>query len=792
MQLIMKIAEEKRMNSAGMKDLFNYIARDSFTTVGIGMSDDKDKAFRQTKANKKRFNKDKDDNKMRFCFHEIISLEYGTDKELALKIAIEYCQKEYEEKGYNCFIGVHTDTKNTHIHILIDTVNFRTGKMLQSLTEKQLEKVPERENLEEVHIYERQRKLVEDIAIANGYEIENNKRYEYMHEAKKHDKNARKWLTKNQYQAFQKGEKGELKEEKSWRNEIADKVKEMYKRLDITEDNIKEIAKEYNLEVTRHNKKNKTITFAILDEDGKATKQRLKLIEALSQKRGKNKLKEEDKDKVKLGVKLERLHDQEKGNFNVETNPFDYNNFFRDRTKEIENNREFEEFVKEIEAEELEKELEKVMKEKEKTIKEVAENLIEAKENIYKNEKEKAEKINKLIEINQKDYKQDEKKITDLEKELVERKEEIPNLEASIKDYTNTKNLLEEDLPSKEEAVKDKIAVADDKEKEVERLKALLQQAEKELKSANTQKQNAITSRDNTKERIDNIDTLIKNNNDKIIENNEKIKSIPTVIEVLKDSLENTEKKIEAHREEFKIITENVKEKEQDYKNTKENAIEKVLEYESILKDFYIRKYEAEEQNKTEMAEAFKKEYEEFQNELLKQNIELEKINKLNREVAEQVRLQREQKALIKKKEEAEARRKEVEARAKEELEEKVKTDLQNFIDLIDKGKIDTNELIDIVDDLEECEDWKDSNKLQYGRNIKFRLDDLGVTLNVKSAFRETVAVNEILNTNEKLFKRISEHLENLEKTKSNTKVKNKIVTEEIEIKKEDKGFEYE
>ena len=790
MQLIMKIAEEKRMNSAGMKDLFNYIARDSFTTVGIGMSDDKDKAFRQTKVNKKRFNKDKDDNKMRFCFHEIISLEYGTDKELALKIGIEYCQKEYEEKGYNCFIGVHTDTKNTHIHILIDTVNFRTGKMLQSLTEKQLEKVPERENLEEVHIYERQRKLVEDIAIANGYQIENNKRYEYMHEAKKHDKNARKWLTKNQYQAFQKGEKGELKEEKSWRNEIADKVKEMYKRLDITEDNIKEIAKEYNLEVTRHNKKNKTITFALLDLDGKATKQRLKLIEALSQKRGKNKLKEEDKDKVKLGVKLERLHDQEKGNFNVETNPFDYNNFFRDRTKELENNREFEEFVKEIEAEELEKELEKIMKEKEKTIKEVAENLIEAKENIYKNEKEKAEKINELIEINQKDYKQDEKKITDLEKELVERKEEIPNLEASIKDYTNTKTLLEEDLPSKEEAVKDKIAVADEKEKEVERLKALLERAEKELESANTQKEKAITSRDNTKERIDNIDTLIKNNSDKIVENNEKIKSIPTVIEVLKDSLEDTEKKIEAHREEFKAVSENVKVREQEYKEIKDSAFEKVLEYESILKSFYERKYEAEEQNKTEMAEAFKKEYEEFQNELLKQNIELEKINKLNREVAEQVRLQREQKALAKKKEEAEARRKEVEARAKEELEEKVKADLTNFIDIIDKGKIDTDDLIDIVDDLEECEDWKDSNKLQYGRNIKSQLDDLKVTLNVKSAFGEAEKVDEILKNNEKLFNKISEYMENMEqeKTISNIEVGKKDTKE---VRKEEREIEY-
>ena len=789
MQLIMKIAEEKRMNSAGMKDLFNYIARDSFTTVGIGMSDDKDKAFRQTKANKKRFNKDKDDNKMRFCFHDIISLEYGTDKELALKIGIEYCQKEYQEKGYNCFIGVHTDTKNTHIHILIDTVNFRTGKMLQSLTEKQLEKVPERENLEEVHIYERQRKLVEDIAIANGYQIEDEKRYSYMHEVKKHDKNARKWLTKNQYQAFQKGEKGELKEEKSWRNEIADKVKEMYKRLDITEDNIKEIAKEYNLEVTRHNKTNKTITFAILDEDGKATKQRLKLVEALSQKRGKNKLKEEDKDKIKLGVKLERLYDQEKGNFNSETNPFSYENFFRDRSKEIENNKDFEEFIKEIEAEELEKELEKVMKEKEKTIKEVVENLIENKKNIYKNEKEKAEEISKMIETNQNDYKQDKEKITNLEKELIERKEEIPKLEASIKDYSNTKTLLEEDLPSKEEAVINKTKIADDKETEVERLKALLERAEKELEIANNQKELAITSRDNTKERIDNIDNLIKNNTDKITENNNKIKTIPVAVENLKGSLEKIDKKIEAHREDLKLVNENVKEKEQDYKDTKNNALEKVLEYESIIKTYYEKKYEAEEQNKLEMAEELKKKFEEFQNNLLKQNIEWDKINKLNQQVAEQVRLEREQKALIKKKQEAEARRKEVEARAKEELEEKVKEDLTYFIDIIDKGKIDTDDLIDIVDDLEECENWKDSNKLQYGRNIKSQLNDLKVTLNVKSAFGEAEKVNEILKNNEKLFNKISEYMENMEqeKTISNIEVGKKDTKE---VRKEEREIE--
>lgn len=780
MQLIMKIAEEKRMNSKGMKALFNYIARESgvYKTIGIGMSDDSEKAFKQVMNNKRRFNKAKE-NENRFCYHEIISLEYGTDPELALKIATDYCTNLHQAKGFNCYMGVHIDKQNTHIHILVDSVNYRTGKMLQSLTEKQLEKVPERRNLEEVYIYEEQRRIAEDMAIKNGYEIEDSKRYEAMHEAKKNDKNARKWLTKNQYKVFKDDE------EKSWRNEIAGKVKAMYKRLDITEDNIEEIAKEYGLEVTRHNKINKTITFALLDQEGKATKQRLKLVEVLSQKAGKNKLKEEDKDKVKLGVKLERLHDQEKGNFTSETNPFDYNNFFRDRTKEIENNREFEEFVKEIEAEELEKELEKIMKEKEKTIKEVAENLIKNKENIYIKEQEKATEISKMIEINQKDYKQDEKKITNLEKELIEKKEEIPTLEENIKTYTNNKTILEEKLPNKEIEAEKKIDIADEKAKEVERLKALLQKAENEFYFANKEKEEAISDRDNTKERIQNIDSLIKNNESKIVENKEKITIIPREVETLKEGLEEKKNVIAFRQEQLEKVFNNVKEKEQDYKNTKENALEKVLEYESYIKSLYEKKLEAEEEKKLEVAERYRKEIEEYQQNLIKQNIEWDRINKLNREIAEQVRLEREQKALAKKKLEAEAR-------AKIELEEKIKTDLQNFINLIDKGKITNEDLIEMVDDLDECENWKDSHKLQYGKNIKFYLSDLENTIKVKSFFREADEVNKIIYTNEKLFKRISKYMDNIEEEKAipNAKGVDKTVKEVEKVKKEEKEFE--
>ena len=780
MQIIFKIGEFKPKTKADLTNVFKYITRESavYKAKGIGVSSNPNIAVRQFMINKRKHKK-AEDNKNRFAYHEILSFEAGTDPELAYKIAEDYCKNLHYKKGFNCYFAIQTDTDNVHAHILVDSVNFKTGNMLISENEKELEKRPELKNKIEFYSLEQQMKFAEDMAIKNGYIIEDEKRYEYMHEAKKHDKNARKWLTKNQYKVFKQDE------EKSWRNEIANKIKEMYKRIDITEDNIKEIAKEYNLEVTRHNKKNKTITFAILDQDGKATKQRLKLVEALSEKSGKNKLKEEDKDKVKLGVKLERLHDQEKGNFTSETNPFDYNNFFRDRTKELENNREFEEFIKEIEAEELEKELEKVMKEKEKTIKEVADNLIKNKENIYIKEQEKAVEINKMIEINQKDYKQDEKKITNLEKELIERKEEIPTLEENIKTYTNNKTILEEKLPSKEIEAEKKIDIADEKAKEVERLKALLQKAENEFYFANKEKEEAISDRDNTKERIENIDSLIKNNESKIVENKEKITIIPREVETLKEGLEEKKNVIAFRQEQLEKVFNNVKEKEQDYKNTKENALEKVLEYESYIKSLYEKKIEAEEEKKLEVAERYRKEIEEYQQNLIKQNIEWDRINKLNREIAEQVRLEREQKALAKKKLEAEAR-------AKIELEEKIKTDLQNFINLIDKGKITNEDLIEMVDDLDECENWKDSHKLQYGKNIKFYLSDLENTIKVKSFFREANEVNKIIYTNEKLFERISKYMDNIDKEKAipNAKGVDKTVKEVEKVKKEEKEFE--
>ena len=363
MQIIFKIGEFKPKTKADLINVFNYITRESavYKAKGIGVSSNPKIAVRQFMINKRKHKK-AEDNKNRFCYHEILSFEAGTDPELAYKIAEDYCKNLHHKKGFNCYFAIQTDTDNVHAHILVDSVNFKTGNMLISENEKELEKRPELKNKIEFYSLEQQMKFAEDMAIANGYIIEDEKRYEAMHEAKKNDKNARKWLSKNQYQAFKKEE---LKDEdKSWRNVIKEKIEEMYKRSDITEANIGEIAKEYGLEVTRHNKTNKTITFALLDTEGKRTKQRLKLAEQINKKKKKGE--EVAVEDVKLAIKMERLEEQERGNFsNEDMNIFTYSNFFRNREKEIEKgNKELLEILdikdKEVEKEKvLEKEKEK-------------------------------------------------------------------------------------------------------------------------------------------------------------------------------------------------------------------------------------------------------------------------------------------------------------------------------------------------------------------------------------------------------------------------------------------------
>ena len=755
----MKIVENKRKSRAGLKQLFNYINRDNaiYKTGGIGVADDKEIAFKQMILNKKDWNKS-NDNKDRFCFQEILSFPSGTDKELIAKITEEYCN-EFYKKGFQSWYGIHQNKDNPHTHIIIDNINFRTGKSLVSLTEKQLEKEPHREKQEEVFIYEKQRDLFEEICRKNGIEIGIEETYRYMH-LKKEKEGGKKWLTKNEYNTF--------KDVNSWRNIIKNKLEEIYKRLDVNEENIVDIAREYGLGISRHNKEKGTITFGLLNGNGE--------IES------------------KKKIKLDRLMEQEQGSFtDPNENIFIYSNFFRNRFREKENNKAFEELLEAEREKQIEKELVKIMEEKEKSIKEVANSLIKSKEKEYNKELEREREVEKLLESNHKDYKQDINKIVNLEQDFKDKEKEIPNLEIDVKEYNKNKSSLEENLPGKEIKVTEKTDIADEKAKEVERLKVLLEQAQAEYNIANNEKEQAISEVQNTKDKIENLDNLIKSTTEKIADNKEKIISIPKQVAELKEGLEEKKNVIASTEKELEKVSDNVKIKEQEYREIKDTGLEKILEYESIMRDLFNKQLEAEEQHKQEVADRYQKEIEEYQNNLKRQNAEWDKINKLNADIREQVRLEREQKALAKKKELQEQR-------TKEEHERKLQLDLQEFIKLIDKGKIEDKDLIKMVEDLEEYEEIRNSNTVQYLMDIKSVLETVNRDISTEKFYGNTEEVKKCINHNEKLLERISKYmnstdfeeekeLERVEKTK-NKSISEEVIEDDFVIDK--KGdFEY-
>ena len=765
----MKIVENKRKSRAGLKQLFNYINRDSaiYKTGGIGVSDDKEIAFKQMILNKKDWNKS-NDNKDRFCFQEILSFPSGTDKELIAKITEEYCN-EFYKKGFQSWYGIHQNKDNPHTHIIIDNVNFRTGKSLVSLTEKQIKKEPHREKKEEVFVYEKQRDLFEEICRKNGIEIGIEETYRYMH-LKKEKEGGKKWLTKNEYNTF--------KDVNSWRNIIKNKLEEIYKRLDVNEENIVDIAREYGLGISRHNKEKGTITFGLLNGNGE--------IES------------------KKKIKLDRLMEQEQGSFtDPNENIFIYSNFFRDRSREKENNKAFEELLEAEREKQIEKELVKVMEEKEKSIKEVANSLIKSKENQYNRELEREREVEKLLENNHKDYKQDINKIVNLEQDFKDKEKEIPTLETNIKDYTKNKSLIEEDLPNKEKITDEKSSIADEKVKEVERLKALLEQAEKDFYIANSEKLEAISEVNKSKNEINKLDNLIKSTTEKIADNKEKIISIPREIRELKEGLEEKKNVIASTEKELEKVSNNVKIREQEYREIKDSGMEKVLEYESIMRDLFNKQLEAEEQHKQEVADRYQKEIEEYQNNLKRQNAEWDKINELNRNIREQVRLEREQKALTKKKELQEQR-------AREEENKKLQTDLQNFIKLLDKEDID---LIELVEDIEEWQQLQPSryevtdqelfNNI-YNENIRSLListnNDLAEASFIQNEY-DLKNYNAIITGHKEILTKISQYMDNrlkeiekeIEKVKNTDTIK-KSVNDDFEddfVDKEKGDFEY-
>lgn len=486
MQVIYKIAEKQRKSRAGFLQLMDYISRDSFKTFGVGVSDDKDIASKQYLINKDLYDKNRD-GKDRFTYHVMASFGVDVPIETVIEIMEEFCTDNFYDKGFNSFFSIHTDTNNIHCHVIADNVNFETGNMIHSVTEKQYESMSQKKkDKAETFVYEHQRKLFEDICIKHGLDISLEERYEYMHEQKV--KEGRKWLTKEQYRAKQ--------DKDSWTNEIKDKLEQIYKNEDVNEDNIKDIAGKYGLEVTRHNRDKKYITFALLDTEGKRTNQKLKLVQELNKKKSKTQ-DEVTEDNVKLAVKLNTLETQEKElKKDSSENVFNYDNFFGGKKKEIEK----EETREDIYAF-FEKEKEKLRIRKEK----------EAEAKAKEDEEKKSKPVKEDIKTPVNTYiVEDSKPMNfELEKEYKTEKDILDNFyktqEENKKEQDSKAKALEEEVKNIEKAEIDKITQAD------EVLRRLNIEEEERQAEAKAKKEQEEKAKQDEEKKVTNSESVITN-----------------------------------------------------------------------------------------------------------------------------------------------------------------------------------------------------------------------------------------------------------------------------------------
>ena len=294
---------------AGMKAVLNYIARAGkeeqiYKAFGMGLNDNVDKANDKIIFNKKTHDK-VDSNLYK---HFALSFPPSFDNlELIEKITKEFVQKEFVDKGFLCYVGIHIDKDHYHSHILVDTVNFNTGYKLHQLDNADMKKARYKDKILPEHeiSLEHLKNSMEEIALEYGVPSP--------------ERNPEKAKSKNigkmsKYKALEKNN--------SWRNKIAKIWEETILEETTTWKNLEKKLNERGIYFNRFNAENKAITLATDYEVGEETK------------KGK--------------VRLNKLASEEDYRFQTTPNVFEWDNFTKilDKHEEKEYKEKLENIIK--------------------------------------------------------------------------------------------------------------------------------------------------------------------------------------------------------------------------------------------------------------------------------------------------------------------------------------------------------------------------------------------------------------------------------------------------------------
>jgi len=424
---------------SGMKAVLNYIARAGreeqiYKSFGMGLSDNVDKANNTIVFNKKTH--DKVDNNL--YKHFALSFPPGFDNlEIIEKITREFVQKEFVDKGFLAFVGIHIDKDHYHSHILVDTVNFNTGYKLHQLNNADMKKARYKDKIlpEQEISLQHLKDSMEEISLKYGVE------------SPKKDKE------NNKNKSINIGKMAKYKgvtKENSWRSKIAKTFEEVVLNLTTTVENLQDKLKEKGIFFNRFNKEKKTLTLGTMYQDKGESKKGLVKLNTLEKEEDyrfqvtkniynwDNLWEELDKHKVKSLEQEQKQEKEKTNNFNLDLDIFD-------------------EIEKEIKLE-LEKD------------KELSKSKTKTKTYTLEEEKEIEENTRKYIEnFNKKQAELEKSK----ENKSVEKKDE-PRIEKNaIEDAIKNQRLAEEqrlkDLANQESNKKKKTSYWKDEEKDKEK-----------------------------------------------------------------------------------------------------------------------------------------------------------------------------------------------------------------------------------------------------------------------------------------------------------------------------------
>ena len=309
---------------SGMKAVLNYIARAGreeqiYKSFGMGLSDNVDKANNTIVFNKKTH--DKVDNNL--YKHYALSFPKGFDNlEIIEKITREFVQKEFVDKGFLAFVGIHIDKDHYHSHILVDTVNFNTGYKLHQLNNADLKKARYKDKIlpEQEISLQHLKDSMEEISLKYGVE------------SPKKDKE------NNKNKSINIGKMAKYKgvtKENSWRTKISKVFEEVVLNVTTTVENLQDRLKEKGIFFNRFNKEKKTLTLGTHYEDKGESKKGLVKLNTLEKEEDyrfqvtkniynwDNLWEELDKHKVKLLEQEQKQEKEKTNNFNLDLDVFD-------------------------------------------------------------------------------------------------------------------------------------------------------------------------------------------------------------------------------------------------------------------------------------------------------------------------------------------------------------------------------------------------------------------------------------------------------------------------------------